>query len=165
MKLVYTLIVAPTLLLLSTALANPISDAQQTARGSLYGTGQGLAAAVVMVTRPNRVERVRATSETGSFERWYFAKKGLRVVVLKFQGNDFVLPDEVEVTSQASLRNIDHDFPTMKREDLIATYGAPDSQTASTLHYNGLSEICSDSMDIALKDEKIISIKWNFCVD
>jgi hypothetical protein len=49
--------------------------------------------------------------------------------------------------------------------DVIATYGPPESQTASALHYNGLSEICSDSIDFGLKDEKIISIKWNFCVD
>lgn len=165
MKLIHTLVVAASTTAVSTALAEPLSAAQEVARGSLYGIGQGLAAAVVIGQRPIRVVRLRAKSEITNAERRYFVARGLRVVVLKFAGNDFMVPASVEITNPSTLRLVNHDFPGLTRAALIANYGPPDAQSANALHYNGLAEICSDSIDIGLKDEKAISIKWNFCSD
>jgi hypothetical protein len=135
-------------------------------RGRLYGLGQGLAAAAVIGGHPVHVEQLGGSAAVDSaVEKRYFAAKGLRVVVLKFARVDFVTPVSVEVATPEALRLIDHDWPEMNRDAIVGNFGPPISQTSSAMHYKGLAEICSDFMDIGLRDEKMVSVKWTFCTD
>jgi hypothetical protein len=139
---------------------------QDAMRGSLYGLGQGLAAAAVIGGHPVHVEQLGGSGTVDSaVETRYFEAIGLRVVVLKFARSDFFRPVSVEVSSPETLRFIDHDWPEMNRAAIVGNFGPPISQTSSSMHYRGLAEICSDFMDIGLKDEKMVSVKWNFCTD
>ena|SRR5471032_287856 len=151
---------------LAPAIAQLPSSDQETMRGRLYGLGEGLAAAAAIYSHPAHVEPLVGSATINlPIEKRYFAAKGLRVVVLKSAQVDFVTPLSVEVTTAESLRLIDHDWPEMNSAAIVGNFGPPISQTSSLIRYKGLAEICSDFIDIGLKDEKMVSVKWTFCTD
>lgn len=128
--------------------------------------GEGLIAAAVMEGHPGRIEHLGGSSAIDSaIEKRYFARKGVQVVVLKSARADFVSPVFVEITTSEALRLIDHDWPKMSRAAIISNFGPPISKTNSSMRYKGLAEICSDFIDVGLKDEKMVSVKWTFCTD
>jgi hypothetical protein len=166
MKLLPSIALVVCMSVLVPASAEAPSPEQEAMRGSLYGLGEGLAAGVVSRGRPSRTERFRTTIGANfAGEKLYFDVKGLRVVVLRSSHPDLMIPVSVAVTTPQMLRLINHDFPEMTRSAIIGNYGPPASETANSLHYNGLAEICSDSIDIGLKNEKVIALEWTFCAD
>jgi len=138
-----------------TAAAEAPSAEQMAMRAKLYGIGEGLATAVSLSSRPNHV----------SDNIQHYAVNGLRVEMYKPDLGNYILPVSVETTTPAVLRAINHDLPEMSGETFIGQFGEPDSHTANSLHYRGMAEICSDYMDIGLKDGKVASISWTFCSD
>lgn len=131
----------------------------------LFGVGQGLAAATVIGGHPVRVERLKASTVGNSAtEKRYFSANGLRVVVFKFPQADSFTVASVEVTTTGALRAINHDWPGMDRAAIIANFGAPATETASSAQYKSAG-VCESLVDIGLKDDKIASVKWSFCTD
>ena len=152
---------APAMAQPPSSVAEPIGEISY-----LYALGEGMAAATVIGAHPVRVERLKGNAaQDSAIEKRYFAAHGLRVVAFKFPQADFYTVTSVEVTTSAALRQINHAWPQMNRAAIIANFGTPVSQTATSIRYKGSAEICSDFMDIGLKDGKMASITWTFCAD
>jgi hypothetical protein len=142
---------------------NHLSGVKAGLRGTVFGIGEGIAAAIGVALQASRIESVKNEPSGRLAERRVYSKDGLTVAVTVLPGDGAILPNMVEAATPAAIRMVSKSLSEMNRAALIANLGPPDVEGASIVRYRGPMELCEESVDFRFEEQALVSVLWQFC--